>query len=93
MTRKRRGKKRTNELGCLAFKERRRTKERSLRSSASTLAKKFILASGERKREGGGGGRSADRKSAAGWRKLKMVARKKGRKEGSGYIDDVRLRG
>lgn len=38
-------------------------------------------------------GRSADRKSVAGWRKLKMVAGKKGRKEGSGYIDDVRLRG
>lgn len=57
MTRKRRGKKRTNELGCLAFKERRRTKERSLRSSASTLAKKFILASGERKKERGEGAR------------------------------------
>ena len=47
----------------------------------------------ERGEEEGEGGRSADRKSAAGWRKLKMVARKKGRKEGSGYIDDVRLRG
>ena len=57
MTRKGRGKKRTNELGCLAFKERRRTKERSLRSSASTLAKKFILASGERKKERGEGAR------------------------------------
>ena len=53
MTRKGRGKKRTNELGCLAFKERRRTKERSLRSSASTLAKKFILASGEGGKERG----------------------------------------
>lgn len=42
------GKKRSNELARLAFEERRR----SLRSSASTLAKKFILARGERKREG-----------------------------------------